>query len=169
MSTGAIATGAGIVEMTMSHLLPAKFDGQQARVALLAFAMQESGFVTRLQQGGPARGYWQAEQGGSIRAVLGNRTTASYAKTICLLRGVAPVESDVYAALLSDDLLACGFARLDMWADPSPLPMLGDAAGCWNFYIRVENPGRPRPLDWPANYAAALAAVTSTTTTGQSA
>ena len=138
----AIATGAGIVELAFQHLLPAKFDSPAARVQLLANGMQETGFQTRTQiGGGPGRSYWQFEQGGGIRAVLGNSTTGPYAKSFCQLRAVAPTESDVYAAFLSDDMMACAFARLLLWADPAPLPQLGDEQGAWALYHRTWRPG----------------------------
>lgn len=159
MSTGAIATGVGIVELTMSHLLPAKFDGDRARVMLLAIGLQESQFLFHSQVGGPARSYWQMEQGGGIHGVLNAQPSKAYAKSVCQFRAVAPVESDVYAAFLVDDLLACSFARLLLWCDANPLPMLGDADSAWACYLRNWRPGKPRPDDWPSNYAAALVAV----------
>lgn len=158
-----IQTGAGIVELTFQHLLPAKFDSPSARVQLLANGLQESRFTTRQQEGGPARSFWMFEQGGGIHWTLVNKTTSPYARTACSLRAVAPVESDIYAAFLSDDLLACAFARLLLWADPNPLPQLGDAEDAWNLYIRAWNPGKPRRWDWDANYAAAVQAVRGNT------
>jgi len=155
----AIQTGAGIIELTFQHLLPAKFDSPAARVQLLANGLQESGFLTRQQDHGPARSYWQMEQGGGIHWTLINKTTGPYARTACSLRAVAPIESDIYAAFLSDDLLACAFARLLIWADPNPLPQLGDAEGAWQLYIRSWNPGKPRRWDWDANYNAAVQSV----------
>ena len=154
----AVQTASGIIELTFQHLLPAKFDSPQARVQLIANGLQESGFATRQQDHGPARSYWQMEQGGGIRGVLTNSVTSPYARTVCSLRAVAPTESDVYAAFLSDDQLACAFARLILWADPNPLPQLGDADGAWNCYLRNWRPGRPRPDAWPDHYNAALSA-----------
>lgn len=158
----AMQTGAGIIELTMQHLLPAKFDGAQARVQMLAQGLQESGFITRQQVGGPARSYWQMEQGGGIRGVLTHPASKAYARAVCGLRAVAPVESDVYAAFLSDDPLACAFARLLLWTDAAPLPALGDADGAWAMYLRVWRPGKPRPETWAANYATALNAARTT-------
>lgn len=156
-----IQTGAGIVEKTMAHLLPSKFDGINARVLLLAIGLQESGFETRQQAGGPARGYWQFEQGGGVHGVLTHPASSQYAKAICGLRAVAPIESDVYGALRSDDLLGCAFARLLLWTDAQHLPALGDADGAWKYYVHNWRPGKPRPDDWPANYAQAVAQVQS--------
>lgn len=156
----AIQTGAGIVQLAMSHLLPAKFDSKPARVQLLAIGLQESGFLTRQQHGGPARSYWQMEQGGGIRGVLTHPASKAYARSFCGLRAVAPVESDVYAAFLGDDQLACAFSRLLLWTDAAPLPQLGDADGAWKYYLHNWRPGNPRPEAWLENYAAALATVT---------
>lgn len=136
-----LQTGAGIVEKTMAHLLPAKFDGVVSRVILLAVGLQESRFEHRLQQGGPARSYWQFEQAGGITGVLKHPASSGYARAFCGLRAVAPVASDVYAAFLSDDLLACAFARLLLWTDPAPLPALGDRQAAWEYYHRTWRPG----------------------------
>lgn len=136
-----INTGAGIVEKTMAHLLPAKFDGITARVQLLAIGLQESGFETRTQHGGPARSYWQFEQGGGIEGVLKHPASSAYAKAVCGLHAVAPVASDVYGAFLTDDLLACAFARLLLWTDAAPLPALGDREAAFAYYHRTWRPG----------------------------
>jgi hypothetical protein len=140
-------------------LLPPEMDSPSARVQLVAESIQETGLRSRQQLQGPAHGLLQAEQGGSIRAVLSNPLTRSYAATICAMRGVPATEVDVYAALLTDDILAFVFGRLDLYADPHPLPALGDKQAAWDCYMRVERPGKPRPWDWPNSYSAALAAV----------
>lgn len=154
-----VQTGCSVIETTMAHLLPAKFDGLQARTLLAAIGMQESGFSTRQQIGGPARGYWQFEQGGGVRGVLSHPVTTVYAKSVCQLRAVAPVESDVYAALLTDDLLACAFARLLLYSDSASLPAVGDIQASWAYYQRNWRPGKPHPDLWPSHYIAAQAAV----------
>ena len=163
---------AQVIVPTLHHLLPAKFDSERARVQLLAMAGQESNLATRRQGGGgPAPGLWQAEQGGSIRGVLTSSATSQYARSVCLLLAVAPVESEVYAGLLSDDALACAFARLTLWADPHPLPALDDEEAAWGCYLRNWRPGAYTRGDdeersrlrarWHGNYAAALQAVMS--------
>lgn len=151
-----LQTGAGIVEKAMQHLLPAKFDGVQARVQLLAIGLQESDFKHRLQQGGPARSYWQFEQGGGIQGVLSHPASKAYARAFCGLRAVAPVASDVYGAFLRDDLLACAFARLLLWTDAAPLPVLGDREGAWQYYLRNWRPGTPRREHWDEHYVDAM-------------
>lgn len=157
-----VQLGASIIADTMLHLLPAKYDSVQARVMLLAIGLQESGFLRRAQIGGPARSFWQEEQGGGIHGVLTAPATRSQARALCALCDVAPMDIDVYNAVLTLDGLGCGFARLVLFADPKPLPSLGDSAGAWACYaVRCWRPGKPRPQDWPTNYAAALAFYTS--------
>lgn len=164
-----VNTGASIVENTMAHVLPARFDGLPARVMLVAIGLHESGFSTRKQIGGPARGFWQFEQGGGVRGVLNHPATRSYARSICGLRGCAPIENDVYAALLVDDLVGCAFARLLLFSDPAPLPKVGAIQEAWEYYLRTWRPGAyARGSDaerealrrnWTGHYIAAQAAV----------
>lgn len=150
---------AQVIAPTYQHLLPGKFDSVQANVLLLAIGLQEDGFRERQQFGnGPAHGLWQNEQGGGVNGVLTNPVSRPYARGICNVQGVAPISSDVWNALLTDDLLACGFARLILWCDTAPLPSLDDADGAYDYYFRNWRPGRPRPETWAANYAAAMSA-----------
>jgi len=120
-------------------LLPSRFDSRDARVMLLAMALQESGLGARKQLGGPAMGLWQFEQGGGVRGVLNHPASRWYVRAVCLLRFVAPTESDLYHALSHDDVLAAAIARLLLWTDPEPLSSEPRAAlAC---YLRTWRPG----------------------------
>lgn len=148
-----------IVEDTFARLLPGQFDSHSARVMLLAIGLQESRFTARVQGGGgPARGFWQFEQGGGVHGVLNHPASRLYAKSVCLLRGVAPTDGDLYRSLANDDLLACAIARLLLYTDPKPLPRVGDADGAWDYYLRNWRPGKPHRDTWDALYTAAVAA-----------
>lgn len=141
-------------------LLPARMTSPPAEVLLLAIGLQESQFVHRRQLGGgPGRSYWQGELTGGMILVLGHDVTKKDARALCAARGVPATPSAVYAAIEHDDILAAGLARLLLWSDPFRLPALGDAAGAWDLYIRTWRPGKPRPADWPENYAQALEAI----------
>lgn len=62
-----------------------------------------------------------------------------------------------------DDTLACIFARLLLWTDARALPA-ADAASqqtAWNYYNRNWRPGKPHPAAWPANWKAALVAISA--------
>lgn len=144
-------------------LLPAKMESPQAVAMLLAIGLQESHFEYRRQHGnGPAKSFWQAEQGGGmVTGLLRYRVDSvrDLAAGLCVVRGVAPAASDVWNAIEHDDILAAGLARLLLYTDPARLPALGDESGAWELYLRTWRPGKPRPKEWSANYAAALEAV----------
>lgn len=140
-------------------LLPAHMDTPEARVMLLAIGGQESSYRTRKQVGGPARGLWQCERP-VLQLLLDNRASEVAVRNLCSARAVAPLASDMYFAVGTDDVFAAGIARLILWCDPHPLPAVGDADEAWACYLHVWGPGKPRPQDWPANYQAALSAIT---------
>lgn len=134
----------------------------RARVELVAISGQEAGWVHRVQGGGgPARGLFQFERGGGVAGVLANRATRLMAAQACEAAGVGATSSAAWGALASNDQLAVAFARLLLWSDPAPLPMLGEVDAAWDYYERNWRPGKPGPDRWPGNYAAAVAAVTA--------
>ena len=144
-------------------LLPACMESPQAEVMLLAIGLQESSFIHRRQLGnGPAKSFWQAEQGGGMVTGLlryHDDRVRDLARGLCAVRGVEPTPSSVWSAIEHDDVLAVGLARLLLWTDPAPLPALGDADGAWQLYLRTWRPGRPHPGSWPSLYAQALEVV----------
>ncbi|MFY2035866.1 hypothetical protein ACOTDT_18905 [Achromobacter xylosoxidans] len=158
-------------------LLPARMDTPEARVMLLAIGLQESRFIDRRQlvgsppqPTGPAKSFWQAEQGGGM--VSGVRThgaTRDLAAQLYRARGVAADNAAIWNAIEQDDVLAAGLARLLLWSDPALLPVVGDEQGAWNLYLRTWRPGayeRGSPAQraelrakWGRNYAFAVAEV----------
>lgn len=143
-----------------------------ARVMLLAIALQESGpgLEARYQhspaeQPGPARGFWQFEQGGGVLGVLSHRATRDLALAICDDCGVVAHRAAVWRSLEGHDDLAVAFARLLLWSDPAPLPSTEQDG--WAYYLRNWRPGKPHPARWPihwetaTNTVAALPVVTS--------
>jgi hypothetical protein len=141
-------------------LLPAKMSGARAEVQMLAIGLQESRFEHRRQIGGPAVGFWQFEQGGGVRGVLTHPASREHAQSICRARGIPASASAVYAALMTDDVLAAAFARLLLWTDPAALPAVGAVATAWDLYLRTWRPGKPHPDSWKGLYMQAMAAVT---------
>lgn len=136
-------------------LLPERMNTRAASYWLLAFAWQETKLRTRKQYGyGPARGLTQFEEGG-VRCVLTNSATQLAALQLCHARGVLPTALEVWRALEFDDVLCFGLCRLTQWADPHPLPEIGDEENGWAFYLRTQNPGFPRRSEWPASCAQA--------------
>jgi hypothetical protein len=150
---------AHIIEPAL-RLLPPALTSDESRLLVLANCLQESGLRTRVQDaGGPARGLAQFERGGAVVGVLQHPATYDLARALCAVRGVPATSYSVYTSLAGDDLLAAGFARLLLYTDPAPLPPLGAADAAWAYYKRNWRPGKPRPADWPDNYATALACV----------
>ena len=132
-------------------LLPMKMDSHFARVNQAAIGQQESGYLVRRQYGnGPARGYWQFEEGGGVKGVMEHKSTAELARSVCHARGVPFVRRAVWEALETDDVLAAAFCRLLMWTDSGKLPTT-EADG-WAMYARTWRPGKPHPDKWPASW-----------------
>jgi hypothetical protein len=141
-------------------LLPGRMDSPEARAMLLAIGLQESGFADRRQEGGgPARGFWQFEQGG-VRDVVENPVSASHLFPLLrlLLYPASTTPAAVkalQAALADNDILAAVCARLLLYIDPRPMPSPQEAAKGWAIYLARWRPGAPRPAAWPACYALA--------------
>ena len=148
-------------------LLPARMGSIEARVMLLAIALQESGLAHRWQVvdlrrpaiKGPARGLMQFEKGGGVKGVLTHAASRDYAADVCLARGVVAAPAQVYDALDQDDVLAVALGRLLLWTDPRALPAANDVLGGWNLYQRTWRPGRPHPETWAGHHATACAAL----------
>lgn len=134
-------------------LLEPRLDSRPARAMLLAMGLQESRFEHRVQIGGPAHGYWQFEQGGGVRGVLGHHQTAAPIRAVLKARGYTADDSRTcYDAIVNDDILACAFARLLLWTLPGPLPAEGDCEAGWQQYVSAWRPGKPHRQTWDAFY-----------------
>ena len=142
-------------------LLPAAMDSLRSRAMLLAIGLQESRFVYRVQEGGPAHGFWQFESGGGVKGVLDHPSTRDLILPICSVRGVIPTVRDCYAAIVDDDVLACAFARLLLWTLPGVLPNRDERQKGWDQYIEAWRPGAPHRHTWDAFFDQAWVEVLS--------
>jgi hypothetical protein len=141
-------------------ILGPRYSDPRAEVAITAICLQETGLRTRKQIMGPARGLAQFEEIG-VRGVLTHPASSSAARGF-LAANRLPRTLGARAILSlfeTDDILCAGFARLNLWTEPKPLPALGDVEGCWKTYLRTWRPGRPHHTRWPDNYARARAAL----------
>jgi len=142
-----------------ANLLPLA-DSLESRVALFAFAGQESGWKDRVQlAGGPGRSYWQIGMT-AILDVLGNAAVGPGLIATCALWDIPSDPTTIYEAITWHDPLAYEMARRILLADPLPLAAIGDEQGCYACYLRNWRPEFERPEAWPAVYAQALAVVT---------
>lgn len=143
-----------IVPTTLS-LLPARMNTPPARAMLLAIGLQESGFIHRVQVGGPAHGFWQFEKGGGVRGVLGHAATQPLIHSVCDVLRYPPTEAGCYAAIVHNDVLACAFARLLLWTVPGALALPHEPQKGWTQYLSGWRPGKPHPEKWDRYFAEA--------------
>jgi hypothetical protein len=146
-----------VVDPALAWLGP-PYDRPEARLMLLAIAMQESGCAARCQAGGPARSVWQIEP--ATAALVMGRWPVGRAVLAELLLWPAWTDRGVLAQGLQwSDLGAAVIARGILWLEPRPLPAIGDQEGAWAYYsLRTWRPGRPRPEAWARSYGQALEA-----------
>lgn len=145
---------------TTFALLPDKMDSTEARAMLIAIGLQESRFIHRKQIGGPAKGFWQFEEGGGVRGVLNHVSTKEHAFAVCADRNIPPITKRVYDALETDDVLACAFARLLLYTVPGVLPNADQPDKAWAQYLNGWRPGKPHRATWDALYDQAWSEVT---------
>lgn len=130
---------------------------REAHVLVMTIAGQESNWDARKQHGGPARSYWQFEQGGGVAGVLGHPASSGLIRKVCAAIDVEPCDTaTVYEAMAWHDFLACSMARLLLYTDAAPLPAVGAVSQAWQYYLRNWRPGAPHPDAWPALYQTAL-------------
>lgn len=141
-----------VYEATMK-LLPPAMDTPKAKAMLFAIGVQESQFEHRRQMNdGPARGFWQFEQGGSVRGVLTHPATKHHANAILDQFQYGDYPATVWNAIEHNDMVAMAFARLNLWWAAGPLPEPGDYDGSWAYYMNTWRPGKPHRQTWNAYY-----------------
>lgn len=139
-------------------LLPAKLDTRTRRILVAATGFQETSYLTRFQYGnGPARSYWQFENGklAAINGVLNHKATKTMAVWVCGAREVEPERMAVWKAMETDDVLGAAFAAMLIYTDPEPMPTTEEYA--WAMYAyRLWRPGKPNFLKWKESWAFGL-------------
>lgn len=128
-----------------------------ARRIMLAIALQESGPMldARYQNSpsntpGPARGFWQFEQGGGVAGVLAHPASGAIVNRCCVDHAIVPQAAAVWRALEGHDKIAVVFARMLLFTDPRALATTQQEA--WDYYVRNWRPGKPHPENWPNNW-----------------
>lgn len=134
-------------------LLPPVMTSDRAEALILAICLQESRLRHRRQivsgsTNSPARGYAQFERDGSVKGVMTHPKTQAYAEAICATLDVPWERQTIWTALEYHDILACAFARLNLWWDPRALPVQSDPATGWQIYLHTWRPGKPHPETW---------------------
>lgn len=148
------------------RILPGQMDSRAARAMLIAVALQESRIEHRRQIGGPARGYWQFEQGGGVHGVLMHPACRPHIQEVLKALDYDPGsdEAACYAAIEHNDILAAAFARLLLWVLPGALPVQNAPASGWSAYVAAWHPGSPKRDTWDAFFGEAWDMVMATGT-----
>ncbi len=136
-------------------LLPGTMGTREAKALLIAIGLQESAFTQRQQVGGPARGFWQFEQGGGVTGVLTHPVSGPLIKPICRLLQYDPKPSICHAAIEHNDVLAVCFARLLLWVDRRALSTPMEVHKGWSLYVDNWRPGKPHRTTWDGYFAEA--------------
>lgn len=139
-------------------LLPASMASPSATAMLLAIGLQESKFKYRQQVGGPARGFWQFEQGGGIAGVLRHEATAPHIRRVLRAQcydSMTDAPRACHLLVTDNDVIAAAFARLLLWTVPGRLPNRNEAAYGWECYVNGWRPGKPHRATWDAYFASA--------------
>lgn len=155
-------------------LLQPSMSSKEAKLLEAVIGLQESKFLERRQlitkvikekkvvvPEGPAVSFWQFEEGdhfskGGVWGVLNHFRVGPLAKEVCAKVGVTPTSGAVWKAMQTNDALGSAMARLLIYADPNPLPAIGDIEGAWDLYAnRAWRPGKPHKVTWADNYARA--------------
>ena len=148
--------------------LLAQFMGERVRepVAvrfLTAIAIQESGLTARRQAGnGPAKSFWQFEPIG-IDGVLSHHGSRNEASRLCEILCYRITENEpenvkqITGAIEHCDVLAAGFARLNLWKTPHSIPTT-EAEG-WRIYTDVWGPGKPDRARWASAWSRSMPAL----------
>lgn len=154
-----------MIEIVRQHVMPAAFAllpepmrAPEAAALLLAIGWQESRFEARRQMPtGPARGFWQFEQRGATRGVVGHERTRDHVREMWAALGYrdALTPFALQDALTHNDILACGCARLLLWTLPGPLPRADQPEDGWRQYLAAWRPGKPHPETWRQAWAIA--------------
>lgn len=131
-------------------LLPPEMSSKPAFQLLITIGLQESGFRSRVQNGGgPARGFWQFENAGTL-GVLNHPSTSKLAIAICNELCYSPDTVTLKSGIQNNDVLAAAFARLLLWTHPKPLPT--NERDAWQYYLDTWRPGKPRQYAWAEYY-----------------
>jgi hypothetical protein len=132
----------------------------EARILLLAIGLTESGFETRLQISGPARGFWQFELYGGCEEFYSSLKLRKFRDAALELGFVARPGATYGLIGNGADHLACLMARAILWLEPKPLPSIGDVDEAYRQYRARWRPGKPSKARFVRSYETAIEVVT---------
>lgn len=125
--------------------LPKMMDSKYATIFLLAIGLEESNLEHRWQvikskAMGPARSFWQFEEGG-LRGVFNHKSSGAHAREVARAYNVKTEAHDVYSVMHLEkyDGLSAAMARLLCYTDPQAVPKNAEQA--LDRYLWLWRPG----------------------------
>jgi hypothetical protein len=94
-----------------------------------------------------------------VAGVQRHAASRSTALAACEALLVPATPEAVHPALEHNDDLACIFARLLLWTDPTALPAIDDPEGGWALYLRTWRSGKPHTGTWAGHWRKVLEAL----------
>jgi hypothetical protein len=124
---------------------------------VLATFLYETALETKVQEPvGYGHGYGQLEEP-TVQLLLNETVCGPLLVAICKALDVEATASVIWTELLTNDVLGFCCTRLLYWADPNPMPTIGDTQTAWQTYLRVQRPGAPSESRWNIVYPQATA------------
>jgi len=121
--------------------LPEEMRAEQAAFLLTVVAGVESARTARYQIKGTAHSFFQFERIG-VAGLMGQPVTSLTLRDACLTFVVPYDAQTIYDVITWCDALATICARLLLWADPKPIPEIGDVEESWVPYQPCWRPGK---------------------------
>lgn len=136
--------------------LDPRLDSPATRLQMLATAGYESGWQFRAQYPvAIALGFWMDQQN-AVQLLLDNPMSGGFLREGAPLLCIGDTAAEIHAASQYNDAIAYLIARLLAWCDPHPVPAIGDEEGCWQAYLRAQNPGAVSRARWAEVYPQCL-------------
>lgn len=145
----------------------AKFAPQMVRnraveVLMTAIAGQEGNWTERLQiPSGMAHGLFQMQLD-DIYDIMANPATKEIFGLGMESFGIETVTAEHLFDLIESpegDVLAAFLARLNLYADPNPIPPADEEQSLFQYYLATWEPGAPNASRWASVYGQALSVV----------
>lgn len=131
-------------------------------VLMLATAGQESHWTERVQiPSGMAHGFFQ-QQLNDIEDIIKNPATSLLFKMgtkAYLLGNVTAQQVFDLLAHPAGDFFSVFMARLNYWANPTPIPPYDETEGQYQYYLDTWRPGAPSRKRWEEVHSEAMQAV----------
>lgn len=146
-----------MIDQIVRYIIPAAFTVLPVRLAtveaaafITAIGLQESRFLDRKQQRGPARGFWQFEMAGVVGVHYHPQASRVFRNALLSLRYPPEMSpADTFQAIEHNDMLAALLARCLLLTHPDALPAQNQADVAWRIYLATWRPGTPRACTWP--------------------